>query len=211
MISSRRAGPGGRRATFCYVKVPRSDRRHAPGEAHPHIAYLIRVHSDLGTFPSERTWYELRFSRIAKLHAELAELHPELQLPGLPRTRWFANRHPSYVAEICSDLERYFMQLLASWCRQYESYDGFLMLLDAAHHGLATPAPADGQPRHGPDKHLEGAAESPPAQAPPPPPPAVVAAEAGAGVGVGGASASLGSSSREPGRLADLSYTAFLR
>ena len=137
MISSRRAGPGGggRRATFCYVKVPRSDRRHAPGEAHPHIAYLVRVHSDLGTFPSERTWYELRFSRIAKLHAELAELHPGLQLPGLPRTRWFANRHPSYVAEICSDLERYFMQLLASWCRQYESYDGFLMLLDAVHHG----------------------------------------------------------------------------
>jgi len=126
-------------ATFCDVHLPRCEQRH--DEARPYVAYLMRLSSNLGLYPSPTTWYELRFPRIAKLHARLQAAHRLLRLPRLPRTRWLSNRHPNYVAQMCQDLQRYFQQLVSAWCRHFGSFDGFILLMHAIQSDLALPVP----------------------------------------------------------------------
>lgn len=143
MITARRAvADSGRRSTFCYIALPRGEQRHTPGDVYPHIAYLIRLSSDRGTYPSDSTWYEMRFSRIARLHEELKVTHQNLRLPWLPRARWLGSRHPNYVAQMCTDLQRYFQQLISSWCRHYGSFNGFILLMHAVQSDLPLPSPS---------------------------------------------------------------------
>ena len=101
----------------------------------------MRLSSDLGNYPSPTTWYELRFSRIAKLHAGLQASQGFLHLPRLPRARWLGNRHPHYVAQMCQDLQRYFQQLVSAWCRHFGSFDGFILLMHAVQTDLPLPMP----------------------------------------------------------------------
>ena len=137
MIPTRKARRDtGSGASFCHVVLPRSERREgaSPG-SRAHTVYLVRLLSDLGSYPSADSWYELRYSRLTALHTSLRASHPLLALPWLPRSRWLGNQSPTYVAQMVEDLLKYLRSLLVNWEAAYGSFEGFIMMLDSLHHG----------------------------------------------------------------------------
>lgn len=131
MISSRRSW-GGARASFSHLSVPRAEQRAGEG-GRPYLAFLVRLSSELGEYPSPHAYYELRYSQLTALHAHLREEYGGMGLAWLPRMRWLGARHPKYLSELCASIQSYLTHTLHAWVRYTGRIDGFIVLLHCLH------------------------------------------------------------------------------
>lgn len=146
MINSRSQMPGGTRASFCHIEVPRTEQRWEAGRR-PYAVFLVRLYSDLGDYPSSDKWWALRYEDIKILHKHLREHYRSIQLPWLPQMRWFNTRHPTYLAELCSQVQRYLQHLVATWLGgdvpETSGTEGLIWMLTTLDERRELPLPAD--------------------------------------------------------------------